>query len=122
MLSLPEIQDGHHSCFFVLWRIPLEDLFDELIILLRELEGGVGIVFWRVSMLKLGLLDLASCLGRASTWFGRPTTWRASLATLALAVKDRHWARGAIRACRKAERDMNGVIFDAMIAVGERNG
>ena len=61
MLSLPEIQDGHNSRLFVLGRVSFEDLVDELVVLLGELEGNVGIVLGRVSMLYLELLELC-CL------------------------------------------------------------
>ena len=37
-------------------------------------------------------------------------------------MKDRHCDREAIRAGRNAERNTYGVIFDAIVAVGRRNG
>lgn len=74
MLSLPKIQDGHHSRLLVLGRVPFEDLVDELVVLLGELEGDAGIVLGGVSMLCLELLELY-CLGmkHGAHWVtGRP--------------------------------------------------
>jgi len=56
MLSLSEIENGHHRGLFVLGWVPLEDLFDELVVLLVELEGDVGIVLGGISMLRMKLL------------------------------------------------------------------
>lgn len=39
-----------------------------------------------------------------------------------LATKDRHCRDEATRAGRKADLKMKGVILDAIVAVGERNG
>jgi hypothetical protein len=47
---------------------------------------------------------------------------RESLARVALAVKVRYWKREAIRAGRKADRITNGIVLDAIVAVGRRNG
>lgn len=55
MLSLSEIQKGHHSCLFILGRVAFQDLIDELVILLCELEGNAGIVLRGISMLELKL-------------------------------------------------------------------
>jgi hypothetical protein len=52
VLSLSKIQQWHHSGFFVLWGIALQDLVDELVILLGELEGDVGIIVGSVTMLN----------------------------------------------------------------------
>lgn len=52
----------------------------------------------------------------------RRTTWRASLATLEVETKDRHWTREAIRVGRNADRQMYGVILDAIVALRRRNG
>lgn len=51
MLPLTQIQNWHNSGFLVLWGVSLEDLVDELVVLLRELEGDIRIVFRRVSVL-----------------------------------------------------------------------
>jgi hypothetical protein len=56
MLSLSEIQKGHHGCLLVLGRVAFEDLIDELVVLLCELEGNAGIVLGGISMLGLELL------------------------------------------------------------------
>jgi len=61
-----------------------------------------------------GILALFSGVSR---W-----TWRASLATLEEAMKDRDGTREAIRAGRKADRQTKGVILDAIVAVRRRNG
>jgi hypothetical protein len=55
MLSLSEIEDGHDSRLLVLGWVAFEDLFDELVVLLGELEGNIRIVFRGISMLRLGL-------------------------------------------------------------------
>jgi hypothetical protein len=55
MLSLSEIQKGHHSCLFVLGRVAFKDLIDELVILLCEFEGNAGIILRGISMLELKL-------------------------------------------------------------------
>ena len=52
MLALPEIEQGHHGGLFVLWRIALEDLSDELLIRGIEVEGDGRVVAGRVSMLR----------------------------------------------------------------------
>jgi hypothetical protein len=51
MLSLAEIQQGHYSRLLVLWWVSLEDLVDELVILCRELERDIRVIFGRVAML-----------------------------------------------------------------------
>lgn len=51
MLSLSEIQDGHHGRFLVLGRVSLEDLIDELVVLFGKLERKAGIVVGRVAVL-----------------------------------------------------------------------
>lgn len=51
MLSLSEIENWHDGSFLVLWRVAFEDLFDELVVLLRKLEGNIGIVLGRIAML-----------------------------------------------------------------------
>jgi len=51
MLPLSQIQNGHNSSFLVLWRVALEDFFDELVVLLVELERDIRVVFWSVSVL-----------------------------------------------------------------------
>ena len=56
MLSLSKIEYGHHGSLLVLGWISLEDLFDELVVLLVELEGDVGVVLGGISMLQLKLL------------------------------------------------------------------
>jgi hypothetical protein len=52
MLSLPEIQQGHHGCLFVLRWIAFQDLIDELVVLFCELEGNAGVVLGGISMLE----------------------------------------------------------------------
>jgi hypothetical protein len=51
MLSLSEIENGHHCGLFVLGWVSLEDLFDEFVVLLVELERDAGIVLGGISML-----------------------------------------------------------------------
>jgi len=51
MLSLSEVENWHHGGFFVLRGIALEDLFDELIVLLGELERNASIILWRIAVL-----------------------------------------------------------------------
>lgn len=51
MLSLSEIEDWHDGGFLVLWRVAFENLFDELVVLLCELEGCVRIVSGGIPML-----------------------------------------------------------------------
>lgn len=117
MLPLSKVEKGHHSRLLVLGRVALEDLINKLVVLFGELEGDAGIVDGGISML---MEAISICeLGRAST---RRTTWRASLATLGLAVKERYWVREAIRAGRKAVRNTKGAIFDAIVTVRGRNG
>jgi len=58
MLSLSEVQDRHHGRFLVLGRVALEDFFNELVVLLRELERDVRIVLRGVSVLDKELLEL----------------------------------------------------------------
>lgn len=61
MLPLSKIKDGHDGGLLVLGWVTLEDLFNELVILLRKLEGDVRIVFGGISMLPSELL---ACLYR----------------------------------------------------------
>ena len=51
MLSLAEIENGHHSRLLVLGRVALEDLGDDLLILLVEFERDIGVVVGGVSVL-----------------------------------------------------------------------
>jgi hypothetical protein len=53
VLPLPQVQDGHHGGLLVLGGVSAEDLFDELIVLRRELEGNRGIIDGRIAMLYL---------------------------------------------------------------------
>jgi hypothetical protein len=62
MLSLSEVQKGHHSCLLVLGRVAFQDLIDELVVLLCELEGDAGIVLRGISMLESKLLVAAELL------------------------------------------------------------
>lgn len=50
------------------------------------------------------------------------TTAKASLASLELAINDRHCVREAMRVGRKVDRKTKGVILDAIVAVMRRNG
>ncbi len=65
MLSLPQIQKGHHGCLFVLGRIAFQDLIDELVVLLCELEGDASIVLRGISMLEIKLLVAAALVGES---------------------------------------------------------
>jgi hypothetical protein len=56
MLPLSEIENWHHGRFLVLWWIALQNLIDELVILLRELEGNASIIIRRIAVLKYGTL------------------------------------------------------------------
>jgi hypothetical protein len=51
MLSLSKIEYGHDCRLFVLGRVSLEDLVNELVVLLGELEGNIRIVLGCISML-----------------------------------------------------------------------
>jgi hypothetical protein len=51
MLSLSKIQQWHYSRFLILWRVSLQDLLNELIILLSEREGCVRIIVGGIAML-----------------------------------------------------------------------
>lgn len=51
MLTLTEVQEGHDSSLLVLRGVTGEDLFDELVVLLGELEGEGGIVLGGVAVL-----------------------------------------------------------------------
>jgi hypothetical protein len=99
-----------------LWWVALQDLIDELVILLSELKGNIRIVFWGITVL------IESIRSYRVEGNARRTTWRASLATLLLATKDLHCGREAIRAGRKADRNTNGIVLDAIVAVRRRNG
>jgi hypothetical protein len=52
MLSLSQIEEGHHGRFLVLGRIPRQHLFDELFILRRELEWNGWIVIGGIAVLS----------------------------------------------------------------------
>lgn len=52
VLALAEVEERHHGGLFVLWRVALEDLGDDGLILLGELEGDVGVVVWCVAVLS----------------------------------------------------------------------
>jgi hypothetical protein len=54
VLSLSQVQDGHHSGFLVLGGVSAEDLFDELIVLFCELERNRGVVDRRIAVLHPG--------------------------------------------------------------------
>lgn len=62
MLTLSEVEKGHHSSLLVLWRIPFEDLIDELVVLFGELERDTRIVFGAISMLWRELSESASLI------------------------------------------------------------
>jgi hypothetical protein len=65
MLSLSEIQQGHHGCLFVLRWVALQDLIDEPVVLLCKLEGNVGVVLGGISMLESKLSVAARLLLRS---------------------------------------------------------
>lgn len=113
MLPLTQIKDGHDGCFFVLWWVSLQDLFDELVVLLIELEWNAGIVLGGISMLQE---SLSVCLQRVLKASGHSedvrrlelTTMRASLPALEEATNDLHWNREATRAGLNADRNSFG--------------
>ena len=51
MLSLAEIEEGHHSCLLVLRWVPLEDLGDELLVDGIEFERNLRIVIGCITVL-----------------------------------------------------------------------
>ena len=53
-LALAEIEERHHGCFFVLGRVPLQDLGDEFLVDGVEGEGVLGVVAGGVAVLWLG--------------------------------------------------------------------
>jgi hypothetical protein len=55
MLPLPEIQKGHDSGLLILWRVPLEDLVNELETLLIELKGDRRVIFGGIAVLERGI-------------------------------------------------------------------
>ena len=54
VLALAEIEQGHDGRLLVLRRVALDDLFDDLLIVCRELEGNIGVVVGGVAMLSGG--------------------------------------------------------------------
>lgn len=52
MLALAEVQQGHDGSLLILRGVAFEDLVDELEVLLRELEGDVGVVVRVVAVLS----------------------------------------------------------------------
>lgn len=52
VLALTEVENGHDGGLLVLGRVPLEDLGDDGLILAVELEGDIGVVVGRVTMLQ----------------------------------------------------------------------
>lgn len=52
VLALAEVEERHDGGLLVLWRVALEDLGDDGLILFGELEGDRGVVVGRVAMLK----------------------------------------------------------------------
>jgi len=55
MLPLSQVEQWHDGGFLVLRRVPAEDLLDELLILRRELERDVEVVFGRVAVLAMAV-------------------------------------------------------------------
>lgn len=51
VLSLSKVEQRHDGRLLVLWRVALEDLIDDLVVLLGELEGDVGVVDLGISVL-----------------------------------------------------------------------
>lgn len=51
MLTLAKVQERHDSSLLVLRGVTGDDLFDELVVLLGELEGEGGIVLGGVAVL-----------------------------------------------------------------------
>lgn len=52
MLALTQVEQRHHGRLLVLWRVALEDLGDDALVLLRELERDIGVVIGCVAMLR----------------------------------------------------------------------
>jgi len=65
MLSLSEIQQGHHGCLFVLRGVAFQDLINEPVVLLCELEGNACVVLGGISMLESKLSVAARLLWRS---------------------------------------------------------
>jgi hypothetical protein len=61
-LALAKVEDGHDSRLLVLRGVALEYLGDDGLVLGRELEGDVGVVFGRVSVLFF-MLESRPALG-----------------------------------------------------------
>lgn len=78
MLSLAQIQKGHHGCLFVLGWVAFQDLIDELVVLFRELEGNAGIVLGGISVLQLNVSATSELLGQCLELMGdsRPAAHR----------------------------------------------
>lgn len=52
MLALTQVEQRHHGRLLVLWRVALEDLGDDALVLLGELERDIGVVIGCVAMLR----------------------------------------------------------------------
>lgn len=57
MLALAEIENWHDGGLLVLRGVALQDLRDELLIFGIELERDIGVVVWRVAVLRTTMLD-----------------------------------------------------------------
>lgn len=129
MLALAEIEEGHYSGFFVLWRVAFEDLCDEFFVDGVEFEGDGGIVVGAVAVLQYTIVsapklgkDLLSSMTFVCSmemyigeWEAKRTTWRASL--LALGVVDRclHNRLVDVLAAYRNEVERHGASMDAMM-------
>lgn len=77
VLALPQVQQRHDGRLLVLRRVPLEDLFDDGLVLRGELEGDVGVVLGRVAVLGgqlanwLGMSQLVVNWSAGSPWILR---------------------------------------------------
>lgn len=52
VLALAEVEDRHDGGLLILRRIALQELGDDLLVLLGELEGDIGVVVLRVAVLR----------------------------------------------------------------------
>jgi hypothetical protein len=125
VLPLSEIQERHDCRLFVLGRVALENLLNELVVLLSEVERNAGIVIRCISVLveTPSVSDMRRCSASYCRAMDRePTTKRASEATRGEIANDRHCDREAMYDGRKADLNIQGVIFDAIVAMCGRNG
>lgn len=115
MLPLPKIEEWHHGCLLILWRVAFQDLIDKLLAGGGELERYFKVVIRGISVLRHSKLVIPAIVTDKGQKRGEHTTKRAELPARAEDVRVRHWGRRVPLDDDRVLLQMSGRNLDAMV-------